>query len=152
MLVEIAGIDGSLSIGARCELLDRADRRDRPCEVVGFRNGRALAMPFGALEGVGLGCKAIVVENDPVVRPTQAWLGRVINALGEPIDGKGPLPTGTDPDPHPQRAAAGARARAGSAARSTSASAPSTPSPPAAAASAWASSPAPASASRCCCR
>jgi flagellum-specific ATP synthase len=96
MLVEIAGIDGSLSIGARCELVDRSNRRIG-CEIVGFRNGRALALAFGALEGVGLGSKAIVVENDPVVRPTQAWLGRVINALGEPIDGKGPLPTGKIP-------------------------------------------------------
>ena len=96
MLVEIAGIDGSLAIGARCDLLDRSNRRIG-CEIVGFRNGRALALAFGALEGVGLGSKAIVVENDPVVRPNQAWLGRVINALGEPIDGKGPLPTGKIP-------------------------------------------------------
>ncbi len=96
MLVEIAGIDGSLAIGARCDLLDRSNRRIG-CEIVGFRNGRALALAFGALEGVGLGSKAMVVENDPVVRPTQAWLGRVINALGEPIDGKGPLPTGKIP-------------------------------------------------------
>src|SRR5919106_560729 len=96
MLVEIAGIDGSLSIGARCDLPARPNRRIG-CEIVGFRNGRALALAFGALEGVGLGSKAIVVENDPVVRPTQAWLGRVINALGEPIDGKGPLQTGKIP-------------------------------------------------------
>ena len=70
MLVEIAGIDGSLAIGARCDLLDRSNRRIG-CEIVGFRNGRALALAFGALEGVGLGSKAIVVENDPVVRPTR---------------------------------------------------------------------------------
>ena len=96
MLVEIAGIDGSLAIGARCDLLDRSNRRIG-CEVVGFRNGRALALAFGALEGVGLGSKAIVVENDPVVRPSRAWLGRVVNDLGEPIDGKGPLPAGKIP-------------------------------------------------------
>ena len=96
MLVEIAGIDGSLAIGARCDLLDRTNRRIG-CEIVGFRNGRALALAFGQLEGVGLGSKAIVVDSDPVVRPSEAWLGRVINALGEPIDGKGPLPTGKIP-------------------------------------------------------
>ena len=96
MLVEIAGIDANLAIGARCDLLDRANRKIG-CEVVGFRNGRALALAFGSLEGIGLGSKAIVVDTDPVVRPTRAWLGRVVNALGEPIDGKGPLPTGKHP-------------------------------------------------------
>src|SRR5690606_37047120 len=66
-----------------------------PCEVVGFRGGCALAMSYGALEGVGLGCRVELVDSDPVIRPTRAWLGRVVNAFGEPIDGKGPLPSGT---------------------------------------------------------
>ncbi|HEX9448582.1 MAG TPA: flagellar protein export ATPase FliI [Dongiaceae bacterium] len=96
MLVEIAGIESSLTIGARCALIDRAGRQVG-CEVVGFRNGRALAMAYGSLEGVGLGSKAIIVDTDPVVRPTNAWLGRVINAFGEPIDGKGPLSSGATP-------------------------------------------------------
>ena len=33
------------------------------------------------------------------VRPSIGWLGRVINAMGEPIDGKGPLPQGGSPAP-----------------------------------------------------
>jgi flagellum-specific ATP synthase len=93
MLVEIAGVERDLSIGAHCDLLDRRSQRTT-CEVVGFRNGRALAMSFGALDGVGLGCKAEVGDADPVIRPTRGWLGRVVNAFGEPIDGKGPLPVG----------------------------------------------------------
>jgi flagellum-specific ATP synthase len=36
------------------------------------------------------------------VRPSAGWLGRVVNAMGEPIDGKGPLPGG--PAPYPFRA------------------------------------------------
>jgi flagellum-specific ATP synthase len=51
-------------------------------------------MPFGPLDGVGLGCKAEIASNDPVMRPSHGWLGRVVNALGEPIDGKGPLLSG----------------------------------------------------------
>ena len=35
------------------------------------------------------------------MRPSPAWLGRVVNAMGEPIDGKGPLPAG--PSPYPFR-------------------------------------------------
>jgi flagellar biosynthesis/type III secretory pathway ATPase len=93
MLVEVGGVQRRLSVGDRCEISARGDRKLN-CEVVGFRDGRALLMPFGALEGVGLGCKADVIDAAPVVRPTRAWLGRVINAMGEPIDGKGPLPEG----------------------------------------------------------
>jgi flagellum-specific ATP synthase len=96
MLVEVAGIESALSIGTRCALVDRNDRRV-PCEVVGFREGRALAMTYGSLEGVGLGSKVVLVDSEPVIRPSRAWLGRVINAFGEPIDGKGPLPTGAEP-------------------------------------------------------
>lgn len=93
MLIEVGGVQRRLSVGDRCEIAARGGRKLN-CEVVGFRDGHALLMPFGALEGVGLGCKADVIDAAPVVRPTMAWLGRVINAMGEPIDGKGPLPDG----------------------------------------------------------
>ncbi len=96
MLVEVAGLERVLSIGARCNLVARGNRRV-PAEVIGFREKRALVLPFGSLDGVGLGCKAELADSDPVIRPHHAWLGRVINAMGEPIDGKGPLPAGFDP-------------------------------------------------------
>ena len=92
MLVEVAGLERHLSVGSRCDVISRAGQCI-PCEVVGFRTGRALAMAFGSLEGVGLGCRAELVESEPVIRPSRAWLGRVVNAFGEPIDGKGPLPS-----------------------------------------------------------
>jgi flagellum-specific ATP synthase len=75
---------------------------DVMCEVVGFRNGRALVMPFGPLEGVRMGSRAIVEPAAAAVKPSNAWLGRVVNALGEPIDGKGPLVRG--PESYPLRA------------------------------------------------
>ena len=102
MLVEAAGLDRVLSIGGRCEVVARGGRRV-PCEAIGFRQGRALLLPFGTLEGVGLGCKAELAVAEPTVRPSDAWLGRVINALGEPIDGRGPLPQGREA--YPLRAA-----------------------------------------------
>jgi flagellum-specific ATP synthase len=67
--------------------------------VVGFRAGRTLAMPFGGLAGIGLGCRVEVAPEAAAVMPSDAWLGRVINALGEPIDGKGPLSHGLRPYP-----------------------------------------------------
>lgn len=93
LLVEVGGIEKELSVGGRC-IVESRDGRQVPCEVVGFRQGRALLMPFGSIDGVGLGCRALVSDGQPAVYPTDAWLGRVINALGEPVDGKGPLPKG----------------------------------------------------------
>ncbi len=93
LLVEIAGFPETLSIGAHVHLRPNASM-DIPCEVIGFRDNRALLLPFGTLEGVGLGCKAFIKSNEPVVRPDDSWLGRVINALGHPIDNKGPLKDG----------------------------------------------------------
>ncbi|MFV3129599.1 flagellar protein export ATPase FliI [Niveispirillum sp. KHB5.9] len=96
MMVEVGGVERRLSIGGRCRVITRGGK-PVPCEVVGFRSGRALLMPFGTLDDIGLGCRAEVAEGQASIYPTQAWLGRVINALGQPIDGKGPLPQGETP-------------------------------------------------------
>ena len=98
LLVEIAGFGQTLSIGSIVHLKPTNDT-DIPCEVVGFRDSHAMLMPFGTLEGVGLGCKAVIQQTPPIVQPDESWLGRVINALGEPIDGKGPLTPGAHPVP-----------------------------------------------------
>ncbi|MBG78621.1 MAG: flagellum-specific ATP synthase FliI [Alphaproteobacteria bacterium] len=101
LLVEIAGFGSGISIGSIVHLRpDHAGAPDDiPCEVIGFRDGHALLMPFGTLEGVGLGCKAVLQKTQSVILPDERWLGRVINALGQPIDGKGPLPKGGYPVP-----------------------------------------------------
>ncbi len=96
LLVEVGGVESHLSIGGRCDVVARDGRRVI-CEVVGFRDEKALLMPFGPLDGVGIGCKAELGDPDPTVSPNTAWLGRVVNALGEPIDGKGPMPSGPVP-------------------------------------------------------
>lgn len=93
MLVEIGGIESHLSIGDRVYLMNRANK-PIACEIVGFKNDRAMAMAFADLDGVGLGTKAVAESVDPAVYPSDAWLGRIVNAFGEPIDGKGPLPQG----------------------------------------------------------
>jgi flagellum-specific ATP synthase len=98
LLVEVAGPVNAMPIGARV-LVETAPERTIPCEVVGFVSGRALLMPFSDLEGVRRGCRAIVSPAVPAVRPSAGWLGRVVNAMGDPVDGKGPLPAGADPYP-----------------------------------------------------
>ena len=98
LLVEIAGFGNHLSIGSIVHLKPD-DETVTPCEVVGFKDNHALLMPFGTLDGIGLGCKAVILDKPPVIMPSENWLGRVINALGEPIDGKGPLVPGAHPVP-----------------------------------------------------
>ena len=98
LLVEIAGFGQNLSIGSIVHLRPNKDKHI-PCEVIGFKDEKALLMPFGTLEGVGLGCPAIIQESEPTICPDERWLGRVINAMAEPIDGKGPLIQGGTPIP-----------------------------------------------------
>src|SRR3954470_14245618 len=100
LLVEVSGL-AHLSVGDRCNVVAR-DGRNVICEVVGFRDGRALVMPFGPLEGLGLGCRAEIAEAAPAVYPNDSWLGRVINGMGKPVDGGGPL--GVGPAAYPVKA------------------------------------------------
>jgi flagellum-specific ATP synthase len=93
LLIEISGVQGNLSIGDHC-IVSARNNREVACEVIGFSKGNALVMPFGSLDGIGMGCEAKVSTAEPAIYPTEEWLGRVINAFGEPIDGKGPLPVG----------------------------------------------------------
>lgn len=94
LLAECAGIEHALKIGARCRVINERGGDDVVCEVVGFAEKTALLMPFQSLEGVGPGAQVILEQADSSVRPCDAWLGRVVNAMGEPIDDKGPLPRG----------------------------------------------------------
>jgi flagellum-specific ATP synthase len=96
LLVEVAGTADALAIGTRLGISGPRGT-DIVAEVVGFRGGRALVMPFGELDGVRMGCKAYVESESAEVHPSQRWLGRVINALGQPVDGKGPLVRGGRP-------------------------------------------------------
>src|SRR6185312_10616412 len=93
MMLEAGGLPHRLGVGGHCSVLAQDGRR-LACEVVGFRAGRALLMPFGDVGGVGLGGKVEPTDRPPAIRPSDGWLGRVVNAVGEPIDGKGPLPLG----------------------------------------------------------
>ncbi|MBT3306302.1 MAG: flagellar protein export ATPase FliI [Alphaproteobacteria bacterium] len=93
LLIEAAGVQSTLSVGDHCDIIARDGHRVR-CEVIGFSKNRALLMPFGSVGGIGMGCRVEISASDPVIYPDRRWLGRVINAFGEPMDGKGPLPSG----------------------------------------------------------
>ena len=93
LMIEVAGPLHAMHVGGLVDL-EIAPGRIVPSEVVGFSGERALVMPFGTVEGLRRGCRAVVRGGEGGVRPTAGWLGRVVNAMGEPVDGKGPLPAG----------------------------------------------------------
>ena len=62
-----------------------------PAEVVGFRDSRALLMPLGELRGLGPGSLIRVCQSSAAMEVGNALLGRVVDAMGQPIDGGPPL-------------------------------------------------------------
>ena len=102
LLIESKGGLSRLAVGARAEIERGRGLSALPAEVVGFRDAKALLMPFGPVEGVAPGADIRIIDTAASVRPTTAWLGRIIDAFGNPIDGKGPLPQG--PASYPLRA------------------------------------------------
>jgi flagellum-specific ATP synthase len=96
LALAVEGLDGMLAIGDRLAVATRvggSNPRQVVAEVVGFTRGHAQALAFDALDGIGPGAR-VVVRQPARLSPSDAWLGRVIDPLGRPLDGKGPLAPG----------------------------------------------------------
>lgn len=84
--------DLSAPIGAMVRVLTR--RGEGPAlrgEVVAFQNHHTVVMPLGPLAGVRQGDTVIAEQMGQIVRVGDAMLGRVLNALGQPIDDGPPI-------------------------------------------------------------
>ena len=79
-----------LGIGGICSIINNQGQEIK-AEVVGFKQEKALLMPYGDIRGISLGSKIIPVSSSPMVGVSDQLLGRVIDGMGEPIDGKGPI-------------------------------------------------------------
>ncbi|NTV14041.1 MAG: FliI/YscN family ATPase [Desulfobulbaceae bacterium] len=88
----VEGYCPEASVGTMCELTPLGGEPPVPAEVVGFRDSRALLMPMGELRGLGPGSLIRVCSSDASMGVGEGLLGRVINAMGEPIDDGPPLP------------------------------------------------------------
>lgn len=84
---------GALEVGARVDIETGAG--GLIAEVVGVSRGAAICLPFGPVVGVRRGARAGFKAASASVFPSAAWLGRVIDGFGRPIDGKGPIAQGT---------------------------------------------------------
>ena len=88
LAVEASGI--GLGVGTLCEIsLD--EEKSMMAEVVGFRQGRSVLMPYGDVRGIRPGSRVVKKEEQPVALVGDKLLGRVIDGLGNPLDGKGDL-------------------------------------------------------------
>lgn len=91
LLVEVEGVRPP--IGAFCEIETDSDEEGDSiqAEVVGFRGEVTLLMPLGGLRGTRVGASVRVRRQADRVPSGVGCLGRILNGLGEPIDGRGPL-------------------------------------------------------------
>ncbi len=96
LVVRVAGLSeaGAATMGARCRITDiSGEPAGRPAEVVGTaEDGNTLLMPYGTMEGIGPGQRVYMDgPSGGKLRINHSWIGRVVNGLGDPLDGKGPL-------------------------------------------------------------
>ena len=94
--VEVTGAAGAVSLGGQVRLSIGTDKKIS-CEVVGFRDGRALVMPLGTLDGITLGARADF-EDQPAVHLSLAPPGSAgcSTALAKPHGRQGPAAAGPD--------------------------------------------------------
>jgi flagellum-specific ATP synthase len=89
LVVEAAG--PACRLGAVCDIFTREGGRPLAAEALGFRERRVLLMPLEDIRGIGPGCRVVARQQRATVRVGPDLLGRVIDGLGVPMDGKGPV-------------------------------------------------------------
>lgn len=96
-VVEIIGLiieaDGpKSSIGDLCYIYkDDSKTKKIMAEVVGYRANRILLMPLSSMEGIMAGAPVVNTGSDMKIKVSETMLGRVLDGLGEPIDGYGDI-------------------------------------------------------------
>ena len=93
LLLEIAGLPDDVALGDVLWIAERSGAR-RAAEVVGYRDQRVLAMPFGPTSGLARGARAEIGTPMDTIHPHPGWLGRVIDGFAQPLDAVGALPCG----------------------------------------------------------
>jgi len=79
------------AVGELCRIEGQRRDGDSLAEVVGFREGRVLLMPLGETHGIHPGAEVVAMGHPLEVPVGPGLLGRVLNGLGEPIDGLPPV-------------------------------------------------------------
>ncbi|MHB2155634.1 flagellar protein export ATPase FliI [Calditrichota bacterium GD2] len=90
VVIEATGRNGS--VGDVCEIFTRSNKTIK-AEIVGFKDETILLMPLGETLGVATGSRVKRSAIPLRVPVGDALLGRVLDGLGNPMDGKGTIPT-----------------------------------------------------------
>lgn len=88
-LMRVSGLD--LKLGEICDLVDASGHTFQAAEVVGFSAANCILAPFGSIQGVSASTRVRGRGQVLSVPVGPALLGRIIDSLGHPIDGKGPI-------------------------------------------------------------
>jgi flagellum-specific ATP synthase len=96
LTIESQGPD--VRIGDICAIYPSRSQTPIQAEVVGFRENKVLLMPLGEVGSIGPGCDVVASGKPLMARAGRELLGRIIDGLGQPLDGK-PLPLGLEEVP-----------------------------------------------------
>ncbi|AGK55367.1 flagellar protein export ATPase FliI [Bacillus sp. 1NLA3E] len=91
LTIESQGPD--VRIGELCSIFPAHSQTPIQAEVVGIRENKVLLMPLGEVRSIGPGCDVVASGKPLMVKAGHQLLGRVLDGLGQPLDGK-PLPFG----------------------------------------------------------
>ena len=77
-------------IGELCyiKLEGKTGKRTIPAEVVGFNGENIILMPYDDIQGIYPGAEVLATGAPLTVKLSENLLGRVINGIGKPVDGK----------------------------------------------------------------
>jgi len=83
-------------LGTVCDIFSKDGSRRFPAEVMGFKENRVLLMPLEEIHGIGPGSRVVARQTQAFIPVGHHLLGRVIDGIGNPIDGKGPIHSKTE--------------------------------------------------------
>ena len=89
MTVEASGITGN--IGDICRMSSNLNKRVVLSEIAGFKEGKVVLMPYSDMDGIGYGSFVENTNEKLMINVSESRIGRAIDAVGNPIDGKGPI-------------------------------------------------------------
>ncbi len=89
----IISMGPNVSLGDVCTITDRSGKEVCKTEVVGFKDGKVLSVALGEVEKISQMCEIKAEGKSFKIGVGDGLLGRVLDGLGNPIDGKGPVET-----------------------------------------------------------
>ena len=92
MSIEASG--GQAAVGDICRIYNGVSGKQVTAEVVGFKNNHMLLMPYSDMNGISAGSFVRNTGKQLSLRVGEFLRGRIINALGQPLDGKGAFENG----------------------------------------------------------